>query len=481
MKTAVGALKNTEDFGVFKAAMTTDSATVNASDLLTVTPSTTASVGSYALKVNTLAAAQKVSSGSFTSISGALGAGYAGDLLINGKVISISASDTLTNLKDKINDANSGASPTGVTAGIVGYGTGDYRMILTSDNTGAAGIGLLNGGASDILNTFGFTDTGRTAKNHIAGGDRTDRFSSTTISIQSLLGLTTGQTSGVGEEIVMNGQAVGAVDLNTDTLSTLQTKLAAAGVTASITTETENNQTYYRLMVAGAANTYTDKNNILETLGLIKGGVSDVAGVTGDVANTAGGAVITAATLLKDIDGYTGYLNTDYIHLEGTDTNGTAISDDAFALSDTATIGDLLAKIQSVFGDVTASVTGDGKLTVVDNTPGASPLTVTIGVKNFGGTADDTLKLDADGVLAVTTRKRQLVAGADASVTVDGVTVTRSENSINDIITGVTLDLLKADPATTVSLSIGRDIDAVVAKVNAFVASYNSISSYLRT
>jgi flagellar hook-associated protein 2 len=478
LKTASENLGTSEDFSLYKTVMTTDSATVEASDLLAVTLSTAASVGSYALKVNTLATAQKLSSGSFAGTSAALGDGYAGDLLINGTVVNIASTDTLTGVINKINDANSGASPTGVTAGMVSYGAGDYRMILTSDDTGAAGIGLLNGGASDILNTFGFTDTGRTAKNHLAGGDRTDRFSSTTVSIQSLLGLTTGQTSGAGE-IVMNGQAVGAVDLNTDTLSTLQAKLAAAGVTASITTETENNQSYYRLMVAGAANTYTDKNNILETLGFIKGGVTDVAGVTGDLANTAGGAVITAETLIKEIDGYTGYLDTDYIHLEGTDTNGAAVSDNTFVLSDTTTVGDLLTKIQSLFGDVTASITGDGKLMVVDDTPGASPLAVTVGVKNFGGTTDDTLKLDADGVLAVTARKRQLVTGTDSSVTVDGVTTTRSGNSINDIITGVTLDLRKVDADTTVSLSIGRDIDAVVAKIDTFVASYNSISSYI--
>jgi flagellar hook-associated protein 2 len=479
LKTAAGNLRKAEDFAHYKAAMTTDSPTVKASDLLTVTPSSTSSVGSYLVKVNTLATAEKLSSGSFTSASVALGTSYAGDLLINGTVVSLASTDTLTGAINKINDANSGAAPTGVTAGIVSYGVGDYRMILTSDNTGAAGIGLLNGGASDILNMFGFIETGRTAKNHLAGGDRTDRFSSTTISIQSLLGLTTGQTSDLGE-IVINGQAVGAIDLNTDTLSTLQTKFAAAGVTASITTETENNQTYYRLMVSGAANTYTDKNNILETLGFIKGGVTDVAGVAGDVANTAAGAVITAETLIKEIDGYTGYLDTDYIHLEGTDTNGAAVSDDTLVLSDTTTIGDLLAKIKSVFGDVTASVTGDGKLTVMDNTPGVSPLVVTIGVKDLGGAADNTLKFDVDGTLAATNRKRQIMTGADSSVTVDGVTTTRSGNSVNDIIPGVTLDLLKADEATTVSLSIGRDVDAVVAKVNAFVSSYNSISSYIR-
>jgi flagellar hook-associated protein 2 len=301
LKSAAATLKDSESFGVFKAVMTSDSPTIKAADLLTVTPSTSASVGSYTLTDISLAAAQKLSSGSFATMTGALGAGYAGDILINGTVVSVSATDTLASVRDKINNANSGASPTGVTAGIVGYGQADYRMILTSDTTGADGIGLRNGGATDILNAFGFTDSSRAAKNHLAGGDRTDRFSSTSISIKSLLGLSTTQTS-ADDEIVINGLTLEAIDLSTDTLSSLQTKLNAAGLTASITTETEDNKTYYRLMVSGGANTYTDKNNILDTLGLIKGGVSDVKGVTGDVANTNGGAVITAETLIKDID-----------------------------------------------------------------------------------------------------------------------------------------------------------------------------------
>jgi flagellar hook-associated protein 2 len=482
LKTAAGNLKSADSFALFKASLISDSTTVKASDLLNVTASTAASIGSYTLKVNSLAMAQKVSSESFDGAADALGADYAGDLLINGTVVSIGATDTLANVRDKINNANSGNNPTGVTASILNYGDGDYRLVLTSDSTGASGISLQNGSMTDILNKFGFTDTNRTAKNHISGGDRTDRFSSTSMTIKSLLGLTTTQTSTAGE-IVINGHAVGAIDLSTDTLSTLQTKLAAAGVTVSITTETEDDQTYYRLMVSGAANTYTDKNNILETLGFTKSGVSDVYGLTGDVANTTRGAAITAAILIKDIDGYTGYLNTDYIHLGGTNTNGGAVADDSFTITETTTVGDLITKIQSAYGDVTASITGDGKLMILDNTTGASPLAVQISVKNFGGTADDTLKLDAndDMGVAASLRKRQIVAGADASVTVDGVTVTRSKNTIDDIITGVTLNLLKADTDTTVSLNIGRDIDAIMTKINDFVTSYNSISSYIKT
>lgn len=481
LKTAAGNLKDVEDFGLYKAAMSSDSSTVKAADLLAATPASTASVGSYSLTINNLAAAQKLSSSSFASTSSALGAGYAGDLLINGTLISIDSTDTLVSVKDRINSANSGASPTGVTAGLISYGTGDNRLVLTSDSTGATGISLQNGGGADILNKFGFADTSRTAKNHLAGGDRTDRFTSTTVSIQSLLGLTSAQTSGAGD-IVINAQAVGAIDFSTDSLSSLQTKFNAAGLTATITTETEDNKTYYRLMVAGAANTYTDESNILETLGMIKGGVSNESGMSGDVANTSAGAVITSDTLIKDIDGFTGWAADDYILLEGTKTGGGgAVSDSTFTLSDTKTVGELLTKIQSLFGNVTASITGDGKISVVDNTPGASTLSVKIGVKNSGGTADSTLKLDTDGEMGVSLRKRQIVAGADASVTVDGVTIARSENTIDDILNGVTLDLLKADAGTNITLNIGRDIDALMEKISSFVTSYNNVSSYIHT
>lgn len=604
MKTAAGNIKDAEDFGIFKASMTSSSSTVSASDLIAVTPASTASAGSYSLKVNNLAAAQKLSSASFTSLSGALGTGYAGDILINGTVIGIAVTDTLTSVKDKINNANSGNSPTGVKASIISYGTGDNRLILNSASTGATGISLQNGGGTDILNSLGFADTSRTAKNHLAGGDRSDRFTSSTASIQSLLGLADTQKSVIGDvantsggvstvitantliedidgfsgwaaddyillggkstsnvvvsdstftltaektvgdlltkieslfgdvtasitsngklsvvdntpgasslsvevgvknsggtadntlkfdtdgnlgSVVINDMSVGAIDFSTDSLSSLQAKFTAAGLTATITSETEDNITYYRLMVAGSTNTYTDESNILETLGMLKGGVSDVYGVTGNVANTSTGSAITADTLIKNIDGYTGWAADDYILLEGTKVNnGGAVSDDTFTLTAATTVGDLLAKIQSLFGDVTASITGEGKIMVVDNTTGTNTLSVKIGVKNTDDSADNTLIFDSDGNLgsAASLRKRQIVAGTDASVTVDGVTVTRSENTIDDILTGVTLDLRKADTDTTITLNIGRDIDTLMAKINTFVKSYNSISSYIHT
>jgi flagellin-like hook-associated protein FlgL len=129
--------------------------------------------------------------------------------------------------------------------------------------------------------------------------------------------------------------------------------------------------------------------DIFRTLHALKDALASDA-----VANTADGTPVTAATLLRDIDGYTGYLNTDTIHLEGTDTDGNAVSDDTLQITDATSIGDLLGKIESVFGDVTASIASDGKLKVADNSTGASLLAVRINVRDAGNSLDSTLQFN---------------------------------------------------------------------------------------
>lgn len=155
LKTAAEGLKDIDDFNVYEASTTTDSSTVKGSDLMTVTASSEASIGSYQIIVKSLAVAEKQRSSIYTDASAALGAGYAGDIQINGETVSIEASDTLTSVQNKINNANAG-----VTASIIKYGADGYRLTLTSDTTGADGIEII--GAEE----FGFTEV-------VSGADAT--------------------------------------------------------------------------------------------------------------------------------------------------------------------------------------------------------------------------------------------------------------------------------------------------------------------
>lgn len=66
----------------------------------------------------------------------------------------------------------------------------------------------------------------------------------------------------------------------------------------------------------------------------------------------------------------------------------------------------------------------------------------------------------------------------DASLTVDGVSVTRAGNSISDVITGLTLDLQATGQA---NISIAQDSSVAKNAVDGFVKSYNSLKDQLST
>jgi flagellar hook-associated protein 2 len=231
--------------------------------------------------------------------------------------------------------------------------------------------------------------------------------------------------------------------------------------------------TRYQLLIEGNTITYTDANNVLETVGVVeRGGVTDEQGVTGDVANTSGGLAITSSTRFDDIDGYINYGSGDTIAFSGVDSSGNAVSF-SFSVYDTdyKTIGDLLAEIENQYGDVTASVTADGKIQVVDNEIGDDQLQVVLTPSNSGLSLDS----DHDFGLISTIRARQVQAGADAEITVDGVTVYPTSNTVDDVITGVTLNLKKIASDTTVTLTVGRDYDAVKEKIQELVTAYNEV------
>ncbi len=94
---------------------------------LTVTGS--GAPGVYSLKVNQLAQAHKISSSAFETTSTAIG--EAGTFSLNGKEISVEATDTLQTLAGKINSAK-----TGVRASLINGGEGQAFMTLTADKSG---------------------------------------------------------------------------------------------------------------------------------------------------------------------------------------------------------------------------------------------------------------------------------------------------------------------------------------------------------
>lgn len=73
-----------------------------------------------------------------------------------------------------------------------------------------------------------------------------------------------------------------------------------------------------------------------------------------------------------------------------------------------------------------------------------------------------------------------LETAQDAKIKLDGVTLTRSTNSISDAIDGVTMNLLKASPGTTTTLSVSNDRSAVKTSIEALVKAYNDFNTGIR-
>lgn len=139
----------------FDAMSSTTSVLVGTRAIASATADATATSGSYQIKVDQLAKAEKLAGTIGRDAATALGA--AAEFTVNGQAVTVDTTDTLVTLQGKINALNSGATPTGVSATILTVAPGDSRLILTSTKSGAAGITLADT-VGTTLQTLGFQD-----------------------------------------------------------------------------------------------------------------------------------------------------------------------------------------------------------------------------------------------------------------------------------------------------------------------------------
>jgi flagellar hook-associated protein 2 len=95
-----------------------------------------------------------------------------------------------------------------------------------------------------------------------------------------------------------------------------------------------------------------------------------------------------------------------------------------------------------------------------------------------GASSAFTISEDSTSILSQNTPSG--FSAADASLTVNGLSFTRSSNEITDVLEGVTLNLNSAT-SSAASLSLNRDSSAVRQNLEAFVDTYNTTKSALDT
>lgn len=138
---------------------------------------------------------------------------------------------------------------------------------------------------------------------------------------------------------------------------------------------------------------------------------------------------------------------------------------------------------------VTASIVDDGsgkRLVFSSGKSGVdNGLKITVSGDSVGDDLDDAglSQLAFDPTVSAGSGKNitATVVAQDAELIVDGLTITRSENTVTGVIEGVTLELLKADNSLTESLTVSADDNAITEKVGDFVGSYNALRTTFTT
>jgi flagellar hook-associated protein 2 len=453
-------------FGGFLATAPTSPLTGNT--LFGASASSLATAGRYRVEVLQLAETAKIGGKTVSDRAAALG--ISGDFSINGTAITVGATDSLETVRDAINTANSGATPTGVSATIVNDGTTGGRLVLSRGSAGSDGIQLVDG-TGGIARELGFLDS------------RTQTVNSATDAIAAALGIAVSPPPAsvrVGDKLV-------TVDLETDSITTIMAKINAAGGQASIETIPFGDETRYQLVADG--NVQADPNDpnsqaVLDALGF-------GAGKTGSVRQTVASgaltdpadAVATTATALAGLklDGTdVGLANGDAINIRGLRGDGTAVTI-GIKVDPGETIQDLLDRINDAttgFGagarPATATLGDDGRIRLSDSAGGSSRLSFSLDIVRADGSEGSlgTSSVETAG------RSRQLQAGQDAIIRVDGAEFVRSTNNITDAIANVTLSLTSAEVGTTVDLNIERNVDGASDAVKSLVDAYNEVRSF---
>ena len=150
--------------------------------------------------------------------------------------------------------------------------------------------------------------------------------------------------------------------------------------------------------------------------------------------------------------------------------------------STAATLSGLAAAINGAGGGVTATILtnadGTARLSLMSQTSGsAGQITIADATNNPGSptTLADSTSADTNSGLGLAT----IQGGIDATINVDGITITSSSNTVTNAIPGVTFQLLSASAAGAgsepVQVVIANDTSSIESAVNTFVTDYNAV------
>lgn len=142
-----------------------------------------------------------------------------------------------------------------------------------------------------------------------------------------------------------------------------------------------------------------------------------------------------------------------------------------------------LAGIRQAINDagagVTASIVNDGstnRLVMTSNTSGSVGAINVVVTDDGSGGSHALAGLDTASLVDVQ-------PADDAAFTINGLSVTRSSNTVTDVIDGLTLNLTKGTLASpgTATVTVARNTSAITSAVEGFVKAFNTVVDHLKS
>lgn len=398
---------------------------------ISVTADSGVAVQSFSISDTQLAKKNVIESGRFTAPTSTISSGSGTmSLSIGGKTydIAYNSSMTLEGLKTAINNT----AGEKVKASTLQVGENDYRLVLTSVETGSnqkISIADSAGGSldyalykqNDLRGSGVFSSpTSLVASGAVAQSDRFDLNQP----------LSNGDLS-----VTINGKAYYQpfTISSSDTISAFKQQLEADGFTLGVSPD----QLSMTLTAKSPGVPYT---------------IDSPFAVVGDVGAT--GSTVHLSDNVTPSGTYKITMNgTDYSIAYTKDTTLTQLRD-----SINTAIGTNVASIKQVGASyqllIESTATGSDPTFAFSDTGGFLSTSLTTGMSDYGSA-------------------QEIQAATDASFKYNGIAITRPTNTITDIITGVTINLLQDNGSSNIAIT--QDSGAVASGISSMVQSYNTL------
>ncbi len=166
-----------------------------------------------------------------------------------------------------------------------------------------------------------------------------------------------------------------------------------------------------------------------------------------------------------------GYSGTISVGLNSADYTATDVAIDA---------GDTILDIRDKF-NAASTATGVSAAVIQTSSDPANPSYEL--VLSGAETALDINYSDTVGTLISggSMAKSPLQGAETAQIVIDGVTVERTSNEIDDVLDGVTFTLLREQPGEKISVEVGTNLNSVKDKIVEFVNAYNEFRAFVET